>query len=57
MLEVVKEVGEISGQLKSIEKRLDDKDKMVEAIIQVRIMEALAKIPANNPGKPRPKKP
>jgi chromosome segregation ATPase len=55
-LELVKDVREISGQLKGIEKRLDDKDKMVEAIIQVRIMEAMAAVQSDRPSKPRAKK-
>jgi hypothetical protein len=31
-LDLVKEVRELSGQMKGIEKRLDDKDKMVDAV-------------------------
>jgi predicted nucleic acid-binding Zn-ribbon protein len=44
MLGLVKDVHEMSGQLKSIEKRLDDKDKMLEAVIKLKIIEEFQKI-------------
>jgi hypothetical protein len=46
VLDLVKEVRELSGQMKGIEKRLDDKDKMVEAIVKLRVMEEMKGIGA-----------
>lgn len=43
VLDLVKEVREISGQMKGIEKRLEDKDKMVEAVIKLRVAEEVEK--------------
>jgi chromosome segregation ATPase len=38
MLELFKEVRDLSGQMKGIEKRLEDKDKLVEATVKLRII-------------------
>jgi len=43
MLGLVKDVHEMSGQLKNIEKRLDDKDKMLDAVIKLKILEEFEK--------------
>jgi len=44
VLDLVKEVRGISGQMKGIEKRIDDKDKMIDAIVKLRIMEEIGKV-------------
>jgi hypothetical protein len=45
-LDLVKEAHELAGQMKNIEKRFDDKDKMIDAVIKMRIAEELEKIRA-----------
>lgn len=44
VLELVKEVHDLAGQMKGIEKRFDDKDKMIEAIIRVKIAEEIKEL-------------
>jgi len=44
VLELTKDVRDMIGQMKGIEKRLDDKDKLVEMTIRVRIMEEFEKL-------------
>jgi hypothetical protein len=44
VLELSKEVRELSGMMKGIEKRLEDKDKLIEAVIKLRITEEMAKL-------------
>jgi hypothetical protein len=46
VLDLVKEVRESSGQMKSIDKRFDDKDKMVEAVIKLRVREEIERLQA-----------
>ncbi len=46
IIALIKDVGELSGQMKSIEKRLDDKDKMVDSLVALRIKEELQKLHA-----------
>jgi DNA anti-recombination protein RmuC len=41
-----KEVGELSGLMKGIDKRLDEKDKHIEMIIELRFMKELEKLRA-----------
>jgi hypothetical protein len=46
VLELTKEVHEMTGQMRGIEKRLEDKDKLVEATIKLRVMEEVEKLRA-----------
>jgi uncharacterized protein (DUF342 family) len=41
---LAKDVQRMAGRAEGIEKRLDDKDKMIEAIIALRINEAIEKL-------------
>ena len=43
---VAKDIKRIAGRLDGYEKRLDDKDKMVEAIIALKVNEAIKKLRA-----------
>lgn len=42
-LDLIKEVRELSGQMKGIEKRFDDNARMVEALIKLRVAEEIEK--------------
>lgn len=44
MVELAKDVHDLAGQMKGIEKRLEDKDRLVEATVKLRIMEELQKL-------------
>lgn len=46
VLALSNDVHELLGQMKAIEKRFDDKDKLVEATIQLRVAEEMQKIRA-----------
>jgi hypothetical protein len=46
VLDLTKDVRDMIGQMKGIEKRLADKDKLVEATIELRIMEEVEKLRA-----------
>jgi chromosome segregation ATPase len=46
VFDLSKDVHDLLGQMKGIEKRLDDKDKLVEATIKLRIKEELEKLKA-----------
>jgi hypothetical protein len=46
VFELAKDVQRIAGRLDGIEKRLDDKDKLVEAVIALRIKEEIDKLRA-----------
>jgi DNA-binding FrmR family transcriptional regulator len=52
MLELFKEVRDLSGQMKGIEKRLEDKDKLVEATVKLRIIEEIEKLRSEFATKP-----
>jgi chromosome segregation ATPase len=41
---LAKDVQRMAGRAEGIEKRLDDKDKMVEAIIALKVLEAIEKL-------------
>lgn len=51
--DLAKEVRELSGQMKGIEKRLEDKDKLIEATIKLRIIEEIKIIEEINKRLPR----
>jgi predicted nuclease with TOPRIM domain len=44
LLSALTTMHDLQGQLKQIEKRLEDKDKMVEATVQLRLSEAVARL-------------
>jgi hypothetical protein len=46
VLDLTKDGRDMIGQMKGIEKRLADKDKLVEATIELRIMEEVEKLRA-----------
>jgi predicted RNase H-like nuclease (RuvC/YqgF family) len=48
-LELVKDVHAFAGEMKSIEKRLDDKDKLVEAIVALKVREEIDRLKAELP--------
>jgi hypothetical protein len=45
-LELSRDVHELLGQMTGIERRLEDKDRLIEATIRLRIMEEIAKLRA-----------
>jgi septal ring factor EnvC (AmiA/AmiB activator) len=47
VLELTKDVRDMIGQMKGIEKRLEDKDKLIEMTIRARIMEEFEKLRAD----------
>jgi predicted nucleic acid-binding Zn-ribbon protein len=55
VLDLVKEVRELSGQMKGIEKRFDDKDKMIDALIKMRVSEEVEKVLSKAPRKSQPR--
>jgi hypothetical protein len=46
VLVISNDVHEMLGEMRSIEKRLDDKDKMLEAMIRLRIAEEMQRVRA-----------
>ena len=44
VFDLTKDVRDMIGQMKGIEKRLEDKDRLVEATIKIRIMEEVEKL-------------
>jgi septal ring factor EnvC (AmiA/AmiB activator) len=46
VIDLIKEVRDLSGQMTGIEKRLEDKDKMIEALITLKIREEADKLRA-----------
>jgi hypothetical protein len=46
VFDLTKDVRDMIGQMKGIEKRLEDKDKLVEMTIKARIMEEVEKLRA-----------
>jgi hypothetical protein len=46
VFDLTKDVRDMIGQMKGIEKRLEDKDKLVETTIKIRIMEEIKKLRA-----------